>query len=66
MVMRSSDGSVGTSIYEVTGQFHHRYFPFSVASGYHPDGRGKLRSARQSGGPFRIRRFSSTSWAGFS
>ncbi len=33
MTIRTSDGSVGTAIYEITGQFHHKYFP--IARGTH-------------------------------
>lgn len=33
MTVRTSDGSVGTAIYEITGQFHHKYFP--IARGTH-------------------------------
>ncbi|MEO8162964.1 MAG: hypothetical protein ABI590_04210, partial [Ilumatobacteraceae bacterium] len=27
MTVRTSDGSTGTAIYEITGQWHHKYFP---------------------------------------
>jgi hypothetical protein len=39
MIVRSSDGSTGTAIYEVTGQFHHRYFPVQRGERLPPDGR---------------------------
>jgi hypothetical protein len=39
MVVHSSEGSVGTAIYEVTGQFHHRYFPIQRGERLPPDGR---------------------------
>lgn len=29
MTVRSSDGSLGTAIYEITGQSHHKYFPIA-------------------------------------
>ena len=36
MSVRTSDGSTGTAIYEITGAFHHRYFPVSRAAGRLP------------------------------
>ena len=36
MEVRTSDGSRGTAIYEITGAFHHRYFPVSRAGGRLP------------------------------
>ena len=33
MEVRTTDGSRGTAIYEITGAFHHRYFPLSRAGG---------------------------------
>src|SRR5262249_18581699 len=38
MVVRTSDGSAGTAIYEVTGAHHHRFFPVARATGLPPDG----------------------------
>jgi len=38
MTVRTSDGSVGTAIYEVTGQWHHRYFPIARGENLPPDG----------------------------
>jgi hypothetical protein len=38
MVVRTSEGSAGTAIYEVTGAHHHRFFPVARATGLPPDG----------------------------
>ncbi len=38
MNVRTSDGSVGTAIYEVTGQWHHKYFPIARGEKLPPDG----------------------------
>jgi hypothetical protein len=38
MVVRTSDGSAGTAIYEVTGAHHHRFFPAPRATSLPPDG----------------------------
>jgi hypothetical protein len=38
MEVRTTDGSVGTAIYEVTGAHHHRFFPVARAACLPPDG----------------------------
>jgi hypothetical protein len=38
MRVRTRDGSVGSAIYEVTGQWHHKYFPLARGHGFPPDG----------------------------
>jgi len=38
VTVRTSDGSVGTAIYEVTGQWHHRYFPLPRGRSFPPYG----------------------------
>jgi len=38
MMVRTSDGATGTAIFEVTGQYHHRYFPVRRGVGLPPDG----------------------------
>ena len=38
MEVRTKDGSVGTAIYEVTGQWHHKYFPLARGRGFPPHG----------------------------
>lgn len=38
MAVRTSDGSEGTAIYEVTGAYHHHFFPVARATGLPPDG----------------------------
>lgn len=38
MTVRTSDGSVGTAIYEITGQWHHKYFPIARGEKLPPDG----------------------------
>lgn len=38
MVVTSSDGTAGTAIYEVTGQWHHKYFPYPCGSNFPPHG----------------------------
>jgi hypothetical protein len=37
-VVRTRDGRQGTAIYELTGAFHHRYFPVARADRLPPDG----------------------------
>jgi len=37
MTVRTSDGRVGTAIYEVTGQWHHRYFPLPRGEKFPPN-----------------------------
>jgi hypothetical protein len=36
MLVRTDDGRVGTAIYEVTGGYHHRYFPVPRAENFPP------------------------------
>ncbi|MCX6537268.1 MAG: hypothetical protein NT119_12080, partial [Actinobacteria bacterium] len=38
MQVRTSDGAIGTAIFEVTGQYHHRYFPIARGANFPPDG----------------------------
>ena len=38
MQVRTTQGSDGTAIYEVTGAHHHRFFPVARAAGLPPDG----------------------------
>jgi hypothetical protein len=38
MQVKTSDGTTGTAIFEITGQFHHKYFPIARGSGFPPDG----------------------------
>jgi len=38
MQVKTSDGTSGTAICEITGQFHHKYFPIARGSGFPPDG----------------------------
>ncbi|MEN9682273.1 MAG: hypothetical protein RLZZ427_24 [Pseudomonadota bacterium] len=38
MAVRTKDGSVGTAIYEVTGQWHHKYFPLARGRAFPPHG----------------------------
>ncbi|MDA2954937.1 MAG: hypothetical protein O3B17_03760, partial [Actinomycetota bacterium] len=38
MQVRTSDGATGTAIFEITGQYHHKYFPIARGSGFPPDG----------------------------
>ena len=38
MQVKTSDGTSGTAIFEITGQFHHKYFPIARGSGFPPDG----------------------------
>ena len=38
MGVRTKDGSVGTAIYEVTGQWHHKYFPIARGTKFPPHG----------------------------
>lgn len=38
MQVKTSDGSVGTAVYEITGQWHHKYFPQPRGSGFPPEG----------------------------
>lgn len=38
MMVRTRDGSVGTAIYEVTGQWHHKYFPLARGRSFPPHG----------------------------
>ncbi len=38
MEVETGDGSVGTAIYEITGQWHHRYFPLTRADRLPPYG----------------------------
>ena len=34
MQITTSDGQKGTAIYELTGQFHHRYFPVARGTNF--------------------------------
>lgn len=36
MSVRTSDGSIGTAIYEITGQWHHKYFPIARGANLPP------------------------------
>ena len=38
MQVKTSDGQTGTAIFEITGQFHHRYFPIARGANFPPDG----------------------------
>ena len=38
MQVRTSDGATGTAIFEITGQFHHKYFPIARGANFPPDG----------------------------
>lgn len=38
MEVRTGDGSRGTAVYEITGQWHHKYFPIARGSAFPPDG----------------------------
>jgi hypothetical protein len=38
MQIRTSDGATGTAIFEITGQFHHKYFPIARGANFPPDG----------------------------
>ena len=38
MQVRTSDGATGTAIFEITGQYHHRYFPIARGANFPPDG----------------------------
>ena len=38
MQVRTSDGAIGTAIFEITGQYHHRYFPIARGASFPPDG----------------------------
>ena len=38
MQVKTSDGQTGTAIFEITGQFHHRYFPIARGTNFPPDG----------------------------
>jgi len=39
MLVETSDGQRGTAIYEVTGAWHHKYFPLARGERLPPDGR---------------------------
>ncbi|MFM7493676.1 MAG: hypothetical protein ACKO2A_07185 [Acidimicrobiaceae bacterium] len=38
MQVKTSDGATGTAIFEITGQFHHKYFPIARGTSFPPDG----------------------------
>jgi hypothetical protein len=38
MQVKTSDGQTGTAIFEITGQFHHKYFPIARGVNFPPDG----------------------------
>jgi hypothetical protein len=38
MQIKTSDGATGTAIFEITGQFHHKYFPIARGTNFPPDG----------------------------
>ena len=38
MQVKTSDGATGTAIFEITGQFHHKYFPIARGANFPPDG----------------------------
>ena len=38
MLVKTSDGVTGTAIFEITGQFHHKYFPIARGANFPPDG----------------------------
>ena len=38
MQIRTSDGATGTAIFEITGQYHHKYFPIARGTNFPPDG----------------------------
>ncbi|MFM9122540.1 MAG: hypothetical protein ACKOQX_06685, partial [Actinomycetota bacterium] len=38
MMVSTSDGATGTAIFEVTGQYHYKYFPVRRGAGFPPDG----------------------------
>ena len=38
MSVHTSDGTVGTAIYEITGQWHHKYFPYPRGEKFPPYG----------------------------
>jgi hypothetical protein len=38
MQIHTSDGATGTAIFEITGQFHHKYFPIARGANFPPDG----------------------------
>ncbi len=38
MQVRTSDGATGTAIFEITGQYHHKYFPIARGANFPPDG----------------------------
>ena len=38
MQIRTSDGATGTAIFEITGQYHHKYFPIARGANFPPDG----------------------------
>ena len=38
MQVKTSDGVTGTAIFEITGQFHHKYFPIARGANFPPDG----------------------------
>jgi hypothetical protein len=38
MQVKTSDGQTGTAIFEITGQFHHKYFPIARGANFPPDG----------------------------
>jgi hypothetical protein len=37
MQIRTSDGATGTAIFEITGHFHHKYFPIARGANFPPD-----------------------------
>ena len=38
MQVKTSDGVSGTAIFEITGQYHHKYFPIARGANFPPDG----------------------------
>ena len=38
MQVKTSDGATGTAIFEITGQYHHKYFPIARGTNFPPDG----------------------------
>ena len=46
MLVTSSEGSTGTAIYEVTGQWHHKYFPLPRGHKFPPNGHSPAAEER--------------------
>jgi hypothetical protein len=46
MEVRTNEGSTGMAIYEVTGQWHHKYFPLPRGKAFPPDGHSPAADER--------------------